>query len=167
MVLLVYKSHIPRRYLGGPYAGTGFDPHDSLPVCQACLVNLETKALSTATIASCERFSIAMASTALRHASRSMTHEERAIRVEDYINDKLQTYADLESLDALLENVQNQQTLLRKQVSLGFQPLMAQLTRKVVRGRSLSSASQPRPGCTLSRPCPANRKLWEATGYHR
>lgn len=45
-----------------------------------------------------------------------MTNEERDVRVEDYLNDKLQTYADLENLDTLLETVKQQQTLLRQQV---------------------------------------------------
>ncbi|KAI9724982.1 MAG: hypothetical protein M1812_000258 [Candelaria pacifica] len=42
--------------------------------------------------------------------------EERAIRVEDYLNDKLQTAADLENLDSLILNVQTQQELLKKQL---------------------------------------------------
>lgn len=37
-------------------------------------------------------------------------------RVEDYLNDKLQTNADLESLDGLLRDVQHQQSLLKEQV---------------------------------------------------
>lgn len=37
-------------------------------------------------------------------------------RVEDYLNDKLQTHADLDNLDTLLENVKNQQDLLKKQL---------------------------------------------------
>lgn len=41
----------------------------------------------------------------------------RAARVEDYLNDKLQTTADLEGLDILLENVQTQQELLKQQVA--------------------------------------------------
>ncbi|KAI4222545.1 MAG: hypothetical protein L6R36_006066 [Xanthoria steineri] len=40
----------------------------------------------------------------------------RAARVEDYLNDKLQTTADLEGLDILLENVQTQQDLLKQQL---------------------------------------------------
>ena len=47
-----------------------------------------------------------------------MTNEERDVRVEDYLNDKLQTYADLENLDTLLETVKEQQNLLRQQVRL-------------------------------------------------
>ncbi|KAI4204276.1 MAG: hypothetical protein LQ350_001256 [Teloschistes chrysophthalmus] len=38
-------------------------------------------------------------------------------RVEDYLNDKLQTNADLESLDGLLRDVQHQQALLKEQLS--------------------------------------------------
>ncbi|KAL9611826.1 MAG: hypothetical protein Q9167_003553 [Letrouitia subvulpina] len=41
---------------------------------------------------------------------------ERAIRVEDYLNDKIQTYADLANLDSLLENVTHQQSLLKQQL---------------------------------------------------
>lgn len=37
-------------------------------------------------------------------------------RVQDYLDDKLQSAADLESLDSLLDNVKNQQDLLKKQV---------------------------------------------------
>jgi hypothetical protein len=43
-------------------------------------------------------------------------NEGRDIRVEDYLNDKLQTYTDLENLDSLLVNVKQQQDLLRQQV---------------------------------------------------
>lgn len=39
-------------------------------------------------------------------------------RVQDYLDDKLQSAADLESLDSLLENVRSQQDLLRRQVGL-------------------------------------------------
>lgn len=42
--------------------------------------------------------------------------DDRDARVGDYLDDKLQTLADLDSLDALLESVRNQHTLLRKQV---------------------------------------------------
>ena len=43
-------------------------------------------------------------------------------RVEDYLNDKLQTFADLENIDVLLRSVLEQQLLLRQQV-LNLQPL--------------------------------------------
>jgi hypothetical protein len=36
-------------------------------------------------------------------------------RVQDYLDDKLQASADLESLDVLLSNVREQQDLLKKQ----------------------------------------------------
>ena len=45
---------------------------------------------------------------------------DRDARVGDYLDDKLQTLADLDSLDALLESVRNQHTLLRKQVSFCY-----------------------------------------------
>lgn len=41
---------------------------------------------------------------------------DQTIRVEDYLNDKLQSQADLENLDTLLESVKQQQELLRKQL---------------------------------------------------
>lgn len=37
-------------------------------------------------------------------------------RLEDYLQDKLQTSADLETLDSLLDQVRTQQNLLRKQL---------------------------------------------------
>lgn len=53
---------------------------------------------------------------ASRNPPKLSANEERDIRVEDYLNDKLQTSADLENLDALLDNVLQQQTLLKQQV---------------------------------------------------
>ena len=51
-----------------------------------------------------------------------MDQTERAmaadVRVEDYLNDKLQSVADLETLDSLLDNVKSQHELLQKQVRL-------------------------------------------------
>jgi hypothetical protein len=43
------------------------------------------------------------------------SHERN--RVEDYLNDKIQVSADLESLDSLLSSLRAQQELQRKQVS--------------------------------------------------
>ena len=56
-----------------------------------------------------------MAATS-RTVSKQTSEDERDIRVEDYLNDKLQTSADLETLDILLENVLQQQSLLKQQV---------------------------------------------------
>ena len=42
---------------------------------------------------------------------------ERGARVEDFLNDKLQTSADLATIDDLLEGVKKQQGLLEQQVS--------------------------------------------------
>jgi hypothetical protein len=39
------------------------------------------------------------------------------MRVEDYLDDKIQNAADLENVDDLLSRVQQQQDLLRKQVN--------------------------------------------------
>ena len=57
-----------------------------------------------------------MTAMALRRNSSQITNEELDVRVEDYLNDKLQTYADLENLDSLLQTVKEQQVLLRNQV---------------------------------------------------
>ena len=45
-----------------------------------------------------------------------MSREDSDVRVEDYLNDKLQTGADLDNIDTLLENVIKQQDLLKRQV---------------------------------------------------
>lgn len=42
---------------------------------------------------------------------------ERGARVEDFLNDKLQTSADLATIDDLLQGVKEQQVLLEQQVS--------------------------------------------------
>lgn len=46
--------------------------------------------------------------------------EEKDMRVEDFLNDKLQNSTDLANIDALLEDVKAQQGLLLQQVSLPF-----------------------------------------------
>ncbi|KAI9829595.1 MAG: hypothetical protein M1819_006100 [Sarea resinae] len=52
-----------------------------------------------------------------RQASYSnKQRQELDIRVEDYLNDKLQTPADLQGLDSLLLNVKHQQALLKRQL---------------------------------------------------
>ena len=42
--------------------------------------------------------------------------EQRDIRVEDYLTDKLQNSTDLANIDTLLKDVKAQQVLLQKQV---------------------------------------------------
>lgn len=50
-------------------------------------------------------------------------------RIEAFLDDKLQTYADFEALDALIANVENQQQLLQDQVGTTQTPThVAQLT---------------------------------------
>ena len=44
-----------------------------------------------------------------------ISKEDLNVRVEDYLNDKLQTSADLENLDTLLKNVLKQQNILKQQ----------------------------------------------------
>ena len=57
-----------------------------------------------------------MADVAYRTNASRLADEERDIRVEDYLNDKLQTTTDLANIDTLLEDVKAQQTLLQQQV---------------------------------------------------
>lgn len=68
--------------------------------------------------------------------------EERDIRVEDYLNDKLQTSADLESLDILLDSIKNQQGLLKTQARLNTLPnaLSALLTKGQLREAEIRHA---------------------------
>lgn len=57
--------------------------------------------------------------------STSLSSHERT-RVEDYLNDKIQVSADLESLNSLLSSLRAQQELQRKQVRTEFtMPLLA------------------------------------------
>lgn len=57
-----------------------------------------------------------MAEVAYRTIASRTTDEERDVRVEDYLNDKLQNTTDLANIDTLLEDVKAQQVLLQKQV---------------------------------------------------
>ncbi|KAL2039510.1 hypothetical protein N7G274_007782 [Stereocaulon virgatum] len=57
-----------------------------------------------------------MAELVYQSSSSQMADEERDIRVEDYLNDKLQNSTDLANIDALLEDVKAQQNLLQKQL---------------------------------------------------
>lgn len=52
----------------------------------------------------------------LRQSITMLEKEEHDVRIEDYLDDKLQTGADLENIDTLLENVVKQQRLLQQQV---------------------------------------------------
>lgn len=66
-----------------------------------------------------------MADTYTSHTPMAITGAELGhgdIRVQDYLDDRLQTGADLDSLDSLLENVRTQQGLLRKQVIFILHP---------------------------------------------
>lgn len=58
----------------------------------------------------------AMAEIAYRSNPSQIADEERDIRVEDYLNDKLQDTTDLANIDSLLEDVKAQQVLLQQQV---------------------------------------------------
>ena len=57
-----------------------------------------------------------MTDVTYRHEIAQVADEERDIRVEDYLNDKLQNSTDLANIDTLLEDVKAQQVLLQKQV---------------------------------------------------
>lgn len=57
-----------------------------------------------------------MTDIAVRVNPASVPTEERDIRVDDYLDDKLQVAADLDNVDSLLLNVKHQQKLLKEQV---------------------------------------------------
>lgn len=58
----------------------------------------------------------AMAEVSYRTNASRFADEERDVRVEDYLNDKLQNTTDLANIDSLLEDVKAQQVLLYQQV---------------------------------------------------
>lgn len=51
---------------------------------------------------------------------RSTASEDQNTRAQDYLDDKLQTDADLDNIDFLLRNVLKQQELLRQQVNVSL-----------------------------------------------
>lgn len=58
-----------------------------------------------------------MTDAACQGEATQVADEDRDIRVEDYLNDKLQNSTDLANIDTLLEDVKAQQVLLQKQVA--------------------------------------------------
>ena len=62
--------------------------------------------------------SLVMATVLASAANNRVATEERNIRVEDYLNDKLQTAVDIANIDTLLDDVRAQQALLQQQVRL-------------------------------------------------
>ena len=57
-----------------------------------------------------------MAEVVYRTNVSRVVDEDRDVRVEDYLNDKLQNTTDLANIDSLLEDVKAQQVLLQQQV---------------------------------------------------
>ena len=57
-----------------------------------------------------------MTDVTYRSVTAQVVDEEPDIRVEDYLNDKLQNSTDLANIDTLLKDVKAQQALLQKQV---------------------------------------------------
>ncbi|KAL9600979.1 MAG: hypothetical protein Q9219_002801 [cf. Caloplaca sp. 3 TL-2023] len=72
----------------------------------------------------------------------SQPSSSRETRVEDYLNDKLQTVADLASLDSLLEDVQKQQILLKQQLSEAKQTWTGWTTESKTHSSSLLEQAQ-------------------------
>lgn len=68
--------------------------------------------MASASVARNERSPIAI----VRNSS-NISEGEHDIRLDDYLNDKLQTAADFQNLDSLLANVEEQRVQLLSQVS--------------------------------------------------
>ena len=61
-----------------------------------------------------------MSPIALLASRKSIDKGERDIRVDDYLNDKLQTITDFEDLDALIASIESQRVQLQDQVIPSF-----------------------------------------------
>lgn len=55
-------------------------------------------------------------------------HDDVEVRLDDYLNDRIQNSADFDTLNTLIANVQTQQELLRKQVSRVFDVIYTNLS---------------------------------------
>ena len=89
-----------------------------------------------------------MAEVAYRSSASRIADEERDVRVEDYLNDKLQNTADLANIDSLLEDVKAQQILLQQQVCRWIclsSPMPSLTSLSYKRPRQLSIRPQKHP----------------------
>ena len=97
----------------------------------------------------------AMAEVAYRTNASRIADEERDVRVEDYLNDKLQNNTDLANIDSLLEDVKAQQVLLQQQVfpltySSSPMPTLTSLSYKRPRQFSMRPQKHPLRTRTIS-----------------
>jgi hypothetical protein len=70
---------------------------------------------------------------------------ERDIRVEDYLNDKIQTITDLESLESLVANVDAQKKQLEDQVSGVWHIYQLKSQAKITSSSQMHCKNSPRP----------------------
>jgi hypothetical protein len=110
-----------------------------------------------------------MAEIATSPVKRSEPDDERNMRVEDYLNDKLQTLSDLDSLDSLIASVQVQHEQLQRQVQslcifdkTEFSPRLIYCALSLI--RQLLTLSTARGSRSSTRRCPAT--LHRASGIH-
>ena len=77
-------------------------------------------------------------------------NQEHDVRIEDYLDDKLQTAADLDNIDTLLENVVKQQHLLQQQVCKS-DPMLTFPTDQCIARRGPGDTFKGHPGfrCTF------------------
>lgn len=75
-------------------------------------------------------------------------------RVQDYLDDKLQSAADLEGLDSLLVNVKAQQDLLRKQVCSQLTSSKVRADTMTARGCQKQPCQRKTKGCNTRSVCP-------------
>lgn len=61
-------------------------------------------------------------------AYENESHDDVEVRLDDYLNDRIQNSADFDTLNTLIASVQTQQELLRKQVSTVFDVVYTNLS---------------------------------------
>ena len=87
------------------------------------------------------------------------TEADQDARLEDYLNDKLQTFADFEVIDTLLSNVQTQQDLLQRQL----EEAKEELKRSEDAYQEVDSAARQKAQALRTQQRDIDRKLQEVT----
>jgi hypothetical protein len=145
-------------------------PHQHSPALPRRCLSLSHRDLDIHIVSHCSRqYIFAMSSSICRERSpiavllnpkKDIPIGERDIRLEDYLNDKIQTATDFDNLATLIANVENQQRQLNEQVSILYLQIANPRTKLTV----CSSCKMPDPNSRRTKsPLPIDPPRYSGT----